>query len=113
MERTESARAVAFMSGKLRDERSDARTPLHLPGSVQRTGGGETSHVAFTRDVSSSGLFFYSDFMPALGQDLTLTFVTPNGGCLMFQGTVVRVEQQSPGAAAGIALILYTRILAA
>jgi len=100
------------MRGTLRDQRSEARTEFHLPGSVTTRHSGKT-HVAFTRDVSTKGIFFYSDFLPSIGEDLTLTFVTPRGGCLTFQGNVVRVEQQSPGAAVGIALMLYTRILAA
>lgn len=113
MELNESLRAVDYMRGALRDQRCDARTSFHLPGTVKQTRAATMAHVAFTRDVSTNGLFFYSDFTPALGDDLTLTFNTPHGGCLMFQGNVVRVEQQKPGSAIGIALLLYTRLLAA
>ena len=113
MEFAESARAVDYMRGTLRDQRAEGRTSFHLPGNVKLTRNATQPHVAFARDVSSKGLFFYSDFGPEIGEDLTLMFVTPHGGCLMFQGNVIRVEQQSPGAAVGIALMLYTRILAA
>ncbi len=97
------------MRGSMRDQRAEPRTSFHLSGSVKPTR--TPAHVAFTRDVSNTGLFFYSDFTPGAGEELTLTFTTPEGGCLMFQGSVVRIEQQSPGAAVGIALVLHSRVM--
>jgi PilZ domain len=64
-------------------------------------------HVGLIRDISSNGLFAYTDFTPAIGDTvrITLTEQTGNGartvGC---SGIVVRVESKAAGAATGIAL---------
>lgn len=108
-----SHRATQYMKGSLRDQRASVRTPLRLSGTVRRTQSGSEPQVAFSRDVSTSGLFFFSNLPAGVGDELTLTFVTPNGGCLLFQGHVVRVEHRSEGAAWGIALVLSFRTLAA
>ena len=100
------------MRGRLRDERSEARTSFHLSGSVKPTRTSTEGHVAFSRDASNRGVFFYSDFAPGVGDELTLTFTSPDGGCILFEGSVVRVEHQSPGAAVGIALALHSRVMA-
>ena len=101
------------MRGSLHDQRASARTPLHLTGTVQRADIAGEPQVAFSRDVSTGGLFFFTNLPAEMGDDLTLNFITPNGGCLLFRGRVVRVEHRSPGAARGIALVLSSRVLAA
>ncbi len=101
------------MRGARIEERGSPRSTLLLSGAVRCTNGSSEEHIAFTRDLSSSGLFFYSDFPPRLSDDLTLTLVTADGACLLLQGRVVRVEQHVPSSAVGIALILYTHLLAA
>lgn len=112
MERVMSHRASQYMAGFLRDQRATTRTALHLSGSVRPTALEAESHVAFSRDVSTGGLFFFSNLPTEVGDDLTVNFVTPHGGCLVFEGRVVRVEHRSPGAARGIALVLRSRVLA-
>lgn len=112
MERVMSRRASEYMQGSLRDQRANARTPVHLSGTVKRTAVEDESAVAFSRDVSTGGLFFFSNLPAEIGDDLTADFITPHGGCLQFQGRVVRVEHHSPGAARGIALVLRSRVLA-
>ncbi len=112
MERVMSHRASQYMQGSLRDQRASARTSLHLSGTVKQTASENESEVAFSRDVSTGGLFFFSNLPVEIGDDLTVNFVTPHGGCLLFQGQVVRVEHRSPGAARGIALVLRSRVLA-
>jgi len=108
-----SRRASQYMQGSLGDQRASARTALHLSGDVKKTGAQGDAHIAFSRDVSTGGLFFFSYLPAQLGDDVTLRLITPHGGCLLFQGRVVRVEQRSPGAAHGIALALHSRVLAA
>ena len=100
------------MRGNMRDQRAEPRTSLHLSGNVRATRVPSDGHVAFARDISHTGMFFYSDFSPLVGEELTLTFTTPEGGCLLLEGSVLRVEQQSPGAAVGIALVLHCRVMA-
>ena len=58
-------------------------------------------HVGLVRDVSRSGIFFFSDFKPPIGSHLNLALAGRTQLC--YQGTVVRVEQVAPGAAPGIA----------
>ncbi len=112
MERVLSQRVSRYMQGSIRDQRASARTPLHLSGTVRRTVVEEEPQLAFSRDVSTGGLFFFSNLATEMGDDLTVNFITPHGGCLLFQGRVVRIEHRSPGAARGIALVLRSRILA-
>ncbi len=105
-----SRRRTDVMRGTLPDQRMSARREFHLSGSVRANETEE--HVAFTRDVSTTGVFLYSDFEPRLAEELSVTLVTPQGGCLLLQGRVVRVERPNPGAAVGIAILLSTHLLA-
>ncbi len=105
-------RASRYMQGSIRDQRASGRTSLLLSGTVKRTVVEEEPQLAFSRDVSMGGLFFFSNLTAEIGDDLTLNFITPHGGCLLFQGRVVRIEHRSPGAARGIALVLRSRVLA-
>ena len=61
MERATSHRASQYMQGSLRDQRASVRTSLHLSGRVKRTHLEEHPEVALSRDVSTSGLFFFSN----------------------------------------------------
>ncbi len=112
MERVMSHRASQFMQGSLGDQRASARTPLHLSGTVKQTVNETESHIAFSRDVSTSGLFFFANLPVEIDDDLTVDFITPHGGCLQLQGRVVRLEHRSPGVAQGIAIALRSRVLA-
>ncbi len=66
------------------ERRRAERKLIVLGGTVQQ---GETRHPCLIRDVSETGLFLYSDFVPAVGEALQVSF---GGGVL--QGCVVRVE---------------------
>lgn len=108
----ESTRGLNLMRGTVPEQRASARSLFHLSGSMQVAHDPKASHVAFTRDLSTSGVFFYSDFEPPMSEDISLTLVTPYGGCLLLQGRVVRVEKHKPGAAVGIALALTSHLFA-
>ena len=66
-----------------------------------------TRHVGLIRDISSNGLFAYSNFTPGIGDIVRVTLTEQTGtgmktvGC---SGVVVRVESKAAGAATGIAL---------
>jgi hypothetical protein len=67
------------------------------------------------RDVSATGIFFYSDFKPPVGSraSLTVDIRTSTGNTrIRCDGKVVRVEQIRSGAAPGIALLLDHQQLA-
>jgi hypothetical protein len=64
-------------------------------------------HVGLIRDISSSGLFAYSDFQPMLGETLRIVITQRDdfsSATVSCSGEVVRVETQPEGAATGIAL---------
>ena len=86
--------------------RSSPRMPIHAGGSVRCSCLGETEHVALVRDVSSGGVFLYSDFNPPIGADLSLVFNVRDASDqrVFCQGRVVRVERASKLAAPGIAV---------
>ena len=69
---------------------------------------GDRRHVGLIRDVSRNGLFVYSDFAPAIGEELHIRLRR-----ISCSGTVVRVESKPAGAAIGIAIRIaaYERIV--
>jgi hypothetical protein len=67
----------------------------------------EQRHVGLIRDISSGGLFAYSDFQPELGEKLRIVITKRDDfadATLACYGEVVRVELKITGAAIGIAL---------
>ncbi|MCI0349764.1 MAG: PilZ domain-containing protein [Acidobacteriales bacterium] len=101
------------MQPRYRVRRSSNRNFLHAAAEV-RSSAIAGAHVAVVRDISESGVFFYSDFKPALGTNLCITikpsFVGDSDAGFYCEGTVVRVEQQRPEAAPGIALRLTDKL---
>ena len=65
-------------------------------------------HVGLVRDLSSTGLFVYSDFTPAIGTELKLTIQLSRDekktSLFICKGKVVRVEDSRNGAAVGMAV---------
>lgn len=41
-----------------------------MPAWVSVESDSRTEHVAFVRDISTKGLFFYSDFKPIAGENI-------------------------------------------
>ncbi len=71
---------------------------MRLPVSVTVSNGGRHEEVCVTRDVSSRGIFFYSDTPMRAGADIEYTLTLPREILLMepvrirYRGKVVRVE---------------------
>jgi PilZ domain len=103
----DNPRRNAVMLG-LREQRQADRNFVIAPAAIDI--GGE-SHVGLVRDVSSSGMFVYSDFIPDCGTTIQLKMqlrVDPLRAELFdCEGTVVRVQGADPGAAVGIAVKLH------
>jgi hypothetical protein len=100
-------RRQAVMLG-LHEQREADRNFVIAPAAIDIAG---ESHVGLVRDVSSSGMFLYSDFIPACGATIQLKMQL-RGESLkpeLFdcQGTVVRVQGANSGAAVGIAVKLH------
>jgi hypothetical protein len=82
--------------------------PVRVPVKVRHDGG---EHPGLTRDLSSSGIFLYSESGMKAGSKLELVVMLPpglgfgSGGWTLCQASVVRVEQ-SEGKGIGIAATL-------
>jgi len=90
------------------ERRSRQRVPVHVPVKVRHDGA---EHAGLTRDLSSSGIFLYSESKMKPGSKLELVIMLPPGlglgpgGWTLCEASVVRVEE-SDGNEMGIAATL-------
>lgn len=101
--------AENLMTGTQQNRRKTSRELVYLSASIRL--GSESSgwHPAFVKDLSSEGMFFYSDFRPSSGDPIKfkLKFTDAMTGMpIWYKGTVVRVEEAQAGAAIGVAVKL-------
>ncbi len=81
------------------DRRREPRTPLNVPVKVRQPDGDGTEQTALTRDLSSSGIFLYSESEMKAGAKLELVIMLPAGlglgpgGWTLCEASVVRVEE--------------------
>ena len=94
------------------DRRSRPRLPIRVPVKVRHQGH---EHAGLTRDLSSSGIFLYSESNIKAGSKLELVIMLPPnlglgpGGWTLCQASVVRMEEgmeESDGKRMGIAATL-------
>lgn len=87
------------------DRRSRQRVPVSVPVKVRHESG---EHEGLTRDLSSSGIFIYSESGLKAGSKLELVLMLPPGmglgpgGWTLCEASVVRVEE-SGGKGIGVA----------
>lgn len=81
-------------------QRSSPRSLVLCPISISFQDG--TAH-GILRDIGAGGIFFYSNFHPPLHASIDFV-VQFSDKKITGTGKVVRVEQNAPGAAIGIAL---------
>jgi len=96
------------MTNERSERRSGQRMPVQTSVKVRRSDGTETPGL--TRDLSSNGIFLYSEAGMAEGSKLELVVMLPadlglGGGWALCQASVVRVEH-SDGKGVGIAATL-------
>ena len=60
-----------------RKNRSSRRQMVHSAAHISVAGNGE--HNGIVRDLSPDGIFLYSNFKPAVGADIAVTFTTRVG----------------------------------
>jgi hypothetical protein len=95
------------MSQNSSERRAAKRTPIQVPVKV-RPRNTVLEQSALTQDLSSSGIFFYSDSGLEPGAKLDLVLMLPAelgigaGGWTLCQASVVRVER-SDGKGIGVA----------
>jgi c-di-GMP-binding flagellar brake protein YcgR len=91
------------------EKRSRRRMPVRAPVKVRKSDGTEGSGV--TRDLSSTGIFLYSESGLEAGSKLELVVMLPPslglgpGGWTLCEASVVRVEQ-GEGKGVGVAATL-------
>lgn len=91
------------------ERRSHPRRPVRVPVKVRTAEGKEGSGV--TRDLSSNGIFLYSETGLEAGSKIELVVMLPAslglgpGGWTLCEGSVVRVEQGN-GRGVGVAATL-------
>jgi hypothetical protein len=89
------------MKGQTPERRSESRKPARLPVKVRQPNGSEQEGL--TRDLSSTGIFLYSDGTLEAGSKLELVVMLPaelglgSGGWTLCQASVVRVEEAGGG----------------
>ncbi|MGC2247039.1 MAG: PilZ domain-containing protein [Terriglobales bacterium] len=98
--------------GKSTEERRrQSRTAVQLPVKVRAQEGDLAEHSGLTRDLTSSGIFLYTNSAIEPGAKLELVLMLPPnlglgpGGWTMCNATVVRIEQ-SDGKGIGVAATL-------
>ena len=82
------------------ERRSRQRVPVRVPVKVRHEG---CEHAGLTRDLSSSGIFLYSESEVKAGSKLELVIMLPPGlglgpgGWTLCQASVVRVQESGKG----------------
>lgn len=93
------------------ERRRQERTPVRVPLKVRPPDGNGAEQPGVTRDLSSSGVFLYSESALEAGSKLELVLMLPSGlgfgpgGWTVCQASVVRVEK-SDGKGVGVAATL-------
>lgn len=88
-------------------QRSVPRCFVRMPAWITVGSEYTDEHVAFVRDISTRGIFFYSDFRPTPGQSISLVLEYLKGTNrvrLHLSGKVVRLEESATDAAVGTAV---------
>jgi PilZ domain len=102
----------AVMLGALAKKRSTPRMPVRRTAWITFNSSLKHEHIAMVKDISVKGVYFYSDFRPAVGDtlDFVVEFLTGSDKVrLHLKGTVLRVEQSAPGSASGTAVSFYAQ----
>jgi PilZ domain len=92
-------------------QRSVERIVSKLPAWITLHSHDASDHVAFVRDISPRGIFFYSDFRPHQGDEIVFVMQYLNWSKaprLHCKGRVVRLEKAVQGSAFGIAVSFET-----
>ena len=103
-----SAQAPALI-GKCAQLRAVPRKSVRLPAWIVFYRGNLQRHVAMVRDMTRQGMFFYSDFQPAVGEQIEFVLKFPrwtNTGVVACKGKVLRVEPALSHARTGVAVSL-------
>jgi hypothetical protein len=99
------------MGEKKSDRRARQRFPVHVPVSV-KAGNGTIPEASETRDLSTAGVFVYTNSRMQEGSELELILVLPpeitfsDRRWVCCQASVVRVEENSSQGNYGVAAVI-------
>lgn len=82
------------------EARSGARVVLHRSGLARCTALDGKEHLALIRDISSKGIFFYSDLRPRVDSPVQIAFVAPVSGKetkFVLKARTIRIEDAASG----------------
>jgi hypothetical protein len=105
----ESLRALEVMGVPYADQRRTPRRSVHVGGTIS---AGETTYLAWIKDISENGACFFTKFQPSVGDTVRVTLSgarLPSYMRRVYEGKVVRVQKGNAGAAVGVA-IMFTLI---
>ena len=88
------------IASRFPNQRSSPRTLIVCPITISSN---TVKAHGILRDMSEGGIFFYSNFKPSLGMNIEFSLQLKDKN-ITGRGEVVRVEQNAPGAAIGIAV---------
>lgn len=94
---TESVRAMKVMGVPNSDQRRSPRRSVHAGGTIS---AGDTTYVAWIKDISEGGLCLFTKHRPNLGDTLQVALTgnrIPSGLRQAYEGKVVRVQNSGPG----------------
>ncbi len=103
---TESQRALELMGVASFEQRRARRRSINMGGTIQ---AGETSSLAWIKDISESGICLYTKHHPAVGESIQVKLPSQKVGAGLrevYDGTVIRVQESGAGAAFGVAISL-------
>ena len=95
------------MADPKRERRSGRRLPLRVPVSIKSQGTRQTS--GFTRDLSTNGVFLYTESQIVQGSELEIVLILPaeitgrDKQWVCCRAWVVRVEDSEGGGDFGVA----------
>jgi hypothetical protein len=95
------------------ERRSRQRVPARIPVAV-KSKEGTLQTTAYTRDLSSNGIFLYTDCQIGAGSELEMVLILPpeltqgQKRWVCCQASVVRVENAGDGGNFGIAAHLHS-----
>jgi len=99
------------MADKKSERRARQRFPVHVPVSV-KAGDGAIQEAAQTRDLSTAGVFVYTNSRMQAGSELELVLVLPpeitfsDRRWVCCQASVVRVEENAGQGNFGVAAVI-------
>lgn len=102
---TESQRAMEVMGVIHAEQRRTPRQSVHAGGTIS---AGESTFVAWIKDINANGICLFTQHRPLVGQTVRVTVHANHVPAIrrnVYEGTVIRVQNCGPGAAVGVAIL--------